>query len=118
MKDSKTGTNTTSPAPQGLTALAIVLSPSLSVRGQFMSNLQPYLISLLVGLGIGVIYGLVSVRSPAPPIIALLGLLGMLAGEAGIQWLKGHANPVQSVLHEKSFAHPVREKAATKSDAA
>jgi XapX domain-containing protein len=50
-----------------------------------MTQLHPYLISLLVGLGVGVIYGLVSVRSPAPPIIALLGLLGMLAGEAGVQ---------------------------------
>lgn len=68
-----------------------------------MSNLQPYLVTLVVGLAVGVIYGLVSVRSPAPPIIALLGLLGMLAGEAGVQWLKGHANTVQSMLHEKSF---------------
>jgi len=69
-----------------------------------MSQLQPYLVSLLVGLGIGVVYGLVSVRSPAPPIIALLGLLGMLAGEAGVQWIKGSTNAVQSCLHEKSFA--------------
>jgi XapX domain-containing protein len=44
-----------------------------------MAQLQPYLVSLFVGLAIGVIYGLVSVRSPAPPIVALLGLLGMLA---------------------------------------
>jgi xanthosine utilization system XapX-like protein len=57
------------------------------------------------------------VRSPAPPIIALLGLLGMLAGEAGVQWLKGHANILQSVLHEKSFAFPVHREAAKKSDA-
>jgi len=83
-----------------------------------MSQLHPYILSLIVGLVIGVIYGLVSVRSPAPPIIALLGLLGMLAGEAGIQWLKGHANVVQSVLHEKSFAFPARGEAAKKADAA
>lgn len=81
-----------------------------------MSSFNPYLVSLLVGLGIGVIYGMVSVRSPAPPIIALLGLLGMLAGEAGVQWLKGHANIVQSVLHEKSFASPVRRNTERKSD--
>jgi XapX domain-containing protein len=41
-----------------------------------VAQLQPYLVSLIVGLAIGVIYGLVAVRSPAPPIIALLGLLG------------------------------------------
>jgi XapX domain-containing protein len=83
-----------------------------------MSHLHPYLISLGVGLGVGVIYGLVSVRSPAPPIIALLGLLGMLAGEAGIQWLKGHSNILQSMLHEKSFASRATDKAATNTDAA
>ncbi len=40
-----------------------------------------YLVSLAVGLAVGVIYGLLNVRSPAPPVIALIGLLGMLIGE-------------------------------------
>jgi XapX domain-containing protein len=43
-----------------------------------------YFVSLLMGLAVGVAYGLVHVRSPAPPAIALLGLLGMLAGEYGV----------------------------------
>ncbi|WP_299368645.1 DUF1427 family protein [uncultured Tateyamaria sp.] len=64
----------------------------------------PYLMSLAAGIGIGVIYGLIAVRSPAPPIIALLGLLGMLAGEAAVQWLRGHSDVVAHALHLKSFA--------------
>ena len=40
-----------------------------------------YLISLAVGLLVGLIYGLLNVRSPAPPVIALVGLLGILLGE-------------------------------------
>jgi XapX domain-containing protein len=40
-----------------------------------------YLISLGAGVLVGVIYSLLQVRSPAPPLIALIGLLGMLVGE-------------------------------------
>lgn len=40
-----------------------------------------YLISLAVGVLAGVLYGLLNVRSPAPPIVALVGLLGILLGE-------------------------------------
>ena len=40
-----------------------------------------YLISLVIGLGVGLLYGALDFRSPAPPAIALVGLLGMLVGE-------------------------------------
>ncbi len=40
-----------------------------------------YLISLAIGLFVGVIYSALDFRSPAPPAIALVGLLGMLLGE-------------------------------------
>ncbi len=40
-----------------------------------------YLMSLGAGLLVGVIYALLNVRSPAPPVIALIGLLGILIGE-------------------------------------
>lgn len=43
--------------------------------------MKPYLVSVAVGLLVGVIYALFDVRSPAPPVIALVGLLGILAGE-------------------------------------
>ena len=40
-----------------------------------------YIVSLAAGLLVGIIYALLQVRSPAPPAIALIGLLGILAGE-------------------------------------
>lgn len=40
-----------------------------------------YLLSLGAGLLVGVVYSLLNVRSPAPPVIALVGLLGILVGE-------------------------------------
>jgi XapX domain-containing protein len=40
-----------------------------------------YLISLGAGVLIGVVYAAMGVRSPAPPLVALTGLLGMLLGE-------------------------------------
>lgn len=43
--------------------------------------MKPYLLSLAAGLLVGVIYSLLNVRSPAPPIVALVGLLGILIGE-------------------------------------
>jgi XapX domain-containing protein len=43
--------------------------------------MKPYLIALTVGLLVGIIYGLLNVRSPAPPIVALVGLFGILLGE-------------------------------------
>jgi len=40
-----------------------------------------YLVSLAAGILVGIVYSLLNVRSPAPPVIALVGLLGILAGE-------------------------------------
>jgi len=44
-------------------------------------------LSFIVGLGVGAIYGLIRVKSPAPPIVALLGLLGMVLGEQLGTWI-------------------------------
>jgi XapX domain-containing protein len=46
-----------------------------------MTDMRTYLLSLGAGLLVGVVYSLLSVRSPAPPVVALIGLLGMLIGE-------------------------------------
>jgi XapX domain-containing protein len=51
--------------------------------------MKPYLVSLVVGVLVGAIYGLVNVKSPAPPTIALIGLLGMLAGERLVPLFQG-----------------------------
>lgn len=56
-----------------------------------------YLVSLGAGLLVGLIYHLLGVRSPAPPMVALLGLLGILLGEQMIPTAKrltAHAAPV------------------------
>lgn len=43
--------------------------------------MKPYVLSLAAGLLVGIVYALLKVRSPAPPVIALVGLLGILVGE-------------------------------------
>jgi XapX domain-containing protein len=45
-------------------------------------------LSLIVGLAVGVLYGLIRVKSPAPPIVALMGLLGMVLGEQFGMWIQ------------------------------
>ena len=50
--------------------------------------MRAYLFSFLIGCLVGVIYAALRVRSPAPPVVALIGLLGMLAGEHGWPWFK------------------------------
>ena len=49
-----------------------------------------FLISLAMGLLVGVAYGLIGVRSPAPPLVALVGLLGMVLGEQAVVMAKSH----------------------------
>lgn len=50
--------------------------------------MKMYLISLGAGIFVGIIYALMQVRSPAPPAIALIGLLGMLIGEQVVPPIK------------------------------
>lgn len=47
-----------------------------------------YVLSFAAGILVGVIYALFHVRSPAPPVIALIGLLGILIGEQAIPLAK------------------------------
>ena len=43
--------------------------------------MRDIVVSIAIGLAVGVIYGLLRTRSPAPSPIALLGLAAMLVGE-------------------------------------
>ena len=66
-----------------------------------------YIVSIATGLLVGIIYGFLNVRSPAPPVIALVGLLGMLVGEQlppllrqlwtpdapKVSWIEDHVKP-------------------------
>jgi len=47
-----------------------------------------YLVSLGAGLLAGLVYGLIGVRSPAPPVVALVGLAGILLGEQMVPVVK------------------------------
>ena len=47
-----------------------------------------YIVSLGAGILVGIIYALLQVRSPAPPVGALIGLRGMLIGEQVVPPIK------------------------------
>ena len=67
-----------------------------------------YVLSLGVGLLVGVIYGVLNVRSPAPPVIALIGLLGILVGEQLVPLAKRlvSSEPVSSTwVREQCVPH-------------
>lgn len=61
-----------------------------------------YVISLTVGILAGLLYGVLNVRSPAPPVAALMGLLGMLIGEQIVPYSKKII--VNSGLHAPQLA--------------
>jgi XapX domain-containing protein len=67
-----------------------------------------YLFSLGAGAMVGVIYSLIDIRSPAPPLVALVGLLGILFGEqiipVGKQMLVGLA-PLVAWRESKCTSH-------------
>lgn len=55
--------------------------------------MKPYILSLGAGLLVGIVYSLLNVRSPAPPVIALVGLLGILIGEQVVPVIKRALGP-------------------------
>ncbi len=72
--------------------------------------MNAYVLSAVVGLVVGILYGVLNVRSPAPPVIALVGLLGILAGEQipplVRQWLQRdthHASWIEQKVRPHMF---------------
>ena len=43
--------------------------------------MRMYAVALSAGVLVGIFYGCIGVRSPAPPVVALVGLFGILLGE-------------------------------------
>ena len=52
--------------------------------------MNAFVVSLAMGGVVGIVYGLSGIRSPAPPIIAPVGLLGMVLGEQAVTFAKAH----------------------------
>jgi len=68
-----------------------------------MTNaIKPYLLSLGAGLLVGVVYSLLGVRSPAPPAIALVGLLGILLGEQAVPLVKRLRSTPEALAYLRS----------------
>lgn len=74
--------------------------------------MRPYLASVILGVAVGIVYGLVRVRSPAPPAIALLGLLGMLVGEQAVTLVRSHVfrstAQLSAAPHEAAASDPAK----------
>lgn len=66
--------------------------------------MKVYVASLGAGLLVGVVYSLLQIRSPAPPIVALLGLFGILLGEQIVPLARriwaGHPVSVSVVIED------------------
>ena len=69
---------------------------------------MPYLISLAAGFVAGLLYCLVRVQSPAPPLIALVGLLGIVLGEHTIPVVRAHLFPASVQVRQIDTPAPAK----------
>ncbi|KAB0634327.1 DUF1427 family protein [Burkholderia latens] len=70
---------------------------------------MPYLISLGAGIAVGLLYYLVRVQSPAPPLIALAGLLGIVVGEHAIPLVQAQLRPPAAQVRDADAADKTAE---------
>jgi XapX domain-containing protein len=82
--------------------------------------MKPYLLSLAAGLLVGAIYGLINVKSPAPPTIALIGLMGILLGEQAVPIVKRlvQGKPVMAYVRTDCAASVLGPQAVAKPERA
>lgn len=73
---------------------------------------MPYLISMGAGIAVGLLYYLVRVQSPAPPLIALAGLLGIVVGEHAIPFVQAQIRPPAAQVQDASAANPAQDPAS------
>ena len=72
------------------------------------------LISFGAGVAVGILYGVIRVKSPAPPLIALLGLLGIVLGEQFGGWILARR---VTLVHLRSSASSGRPTTGSSSSA-
>ena len=66
------------------------MDPQIELKPLFRKQvavMKAYVLSFAVGVVVGLLYAAFRVKSPAPPLVALVGLLGMVWGEEGYQWI-------------------------------
>jgi XapX domain-containing protein len=66
------------------------VDPQIELKPLFrklVKVMKAYVLSFAVGVAVGLLYAALRVKSPAPPLVALVGLLGMVWGEEGYQWI-------------------------------
>lgn len=81
--------------------------------------MKPYILSLAAGALVGAIYALIGVKSPAPPTIALIGLLGILLGEQAVPVAKRliAGQPVLAFIKSDCAPSILGPQAAPRNDA-
>lgn len=80
--------------------------------------LKTYSVSLIVGVMAGLIYAVIDVNSPAPPIVALVGLLGMQIGEHLIPLAKRliRRQPVNLHWFRHEYHHKIGDNSSSSED--
>ncbi|MDR0246707.1 MAG: XapX domain-containing protein [Burkholderia sp.] len=73
---------------------------------------MPYLISLGAGIAVGLLYYLVRVQSPAPPLIALAGLLGIVVGEHAIPFVQAQLRPPAAQIQDAGVSSQTKDSAS------